>query len=290
MVTRASGPAGARGSGDVTAAVLAHVPGLAPGEAPASIETLPSGLANRSVLVTTRAGRFVVRAHERPHVLGVEARRREVMLQTLAAKAGLAPRVLWSSEEGDALVTAYVPGRAWTARDMHDPAQVRRLCEAWRVLHALRSPELEPFDGAATAMRYRAAIVEQGGDDARGLDAAVDEAVQLARTLAAEARAPTIVHGDPYHGNVVDDGSRIVLVDWEYAAFADPLVDPGCLLAYYPAARPFAAEMLEWSGLATAADTAALDRVRRQYELLSMLWRRALTPPPSGAGDAESAD
>jgi aminoglycoside phosphotransferase (APT) family kinase protein len=290
MVTGAPGSAGAGGGGDVTAAALAHVPGLAPGETPASIETLPGGLANRSVLVTTRAGRFVVRTHERHGILDAASRRRERLLQTIAANAGLAPRVVSTSEEGDLLVTEYVPGRVWSARDVQDPAQIRRLCASWRALHGLRAPELDPFDGVATAMRYRAAIVERDGEDARRLDAAVDEAVQLALTIAAEGRAPTIIHGDPHHANLVEDGSRVVLVDWEYAALADPLVDPGCLLAYYPAARAFASRILEWSGLTTLADPAALDRVRRQYELLSMLWTRALAPAPSGVRGPESAD
>jgi aminoglycoside phosphotransferase (APT) family kinase protein len=290
MVTRAPGPAGAGSGGDIAAAVLAHLPGLAPGETPASIEVLPGGLANRSVLVTTRAGRFVVRTHEHRHILGAEARRREVSLHTLASNAGLAPRLVWSGEEADVLVTEYVPGRAWSARDLQDPAQIRRLCASWRTLHGLRAPGIEPFDGVATAKRYRAAIVERDGEDARRLDAAVDEAVQLAEASAGEGRPLTIVHGDPHHANVVEDGSHIVLVDWEYAALADPLVDPGCLLAYYPAARAFAGRILEWSGLAEVADAAALDRVRRQYELLSMLWTRALAAAASGARGPESAD
>jgi aminoglycoside phosphotransferase (APT) family kinase protein len=260
------------------------------GEPPESIETLPGGLANRSVLVTTRTGRFVVRTQEHPHVLGVEARRREVSIQTLAANAGIAPRIVWASEEGDVLVTEYVPGRAWGAQDMGDPEQLRRLCAVWRALRTVPAPALEPFDGAATATRYRAAIVGTEGDDARRLDAARDEAVRLARAIAAEGRAPTIIHGDPHHANVVDDDTHVRLVDWEYAALADPLGDPGCLLAYYPSGRTFASQILGWSGLDDIADVAALDRVRRLYELLSMLWSRVVALAQSGARAGESAD
>ena len=274
----------------MTPAVLAHVPGLAPGEPPASVEALPGGLANRSVLVTTRAGRFVVRTHERPHILGAQARQREMVLHTLAASAGFAPRVVWASEAGDVLITEYVAGRVWAAHDMQDPAQLCGLCAVWRALHALPPPALEPFDGAATARRYRTSIVGTDGDDAGRLDAAADEAAQLARAIAAEGRASAIIHGDPHHTNVVADGTRVKLVDWEYASVADPLVDPGCLLAYYPSTRAFAGPILEWSGLGNIADEAALDRVRRLYELLSMLWTRALADAPSGAQGAESAD
>jgi aminoglycoside phosphotransferase (APT) family kinase protein len=280
----------ARAPYPANAVALAHVPGLAPGETPVAVESLAGGLANRSLLVTTRAGRFVVRTRERPHILGIDAHRREAHLQRLAAGAGLAPGIVWASDHGDVLVTEYVAGRVWSAHDMQDPSGLRRLCAAWRALRALPLPEFEPFDGVATAKRYRDTIVATDADDARHLDAAADEAVRLARAIRAEGRAPTIVHGDPHHSNVVDDGARVKLIDWEYAALADPLVDPGCLLAYYPAARTFAARLLEWSGLSAVADVAALDRVRRLYELLSLLWARALGPRPSGADDGESAD
>jgi thiamine kinase len=290
LVTRPPGTAGAGAGRDLTAAVLAHVPGLEPGESPASVEPLAGGLANRSMLVTTRAGRFVVRLHERPDIVGAEARRREAVLHGLAARAGLAPPVVWTSENGTVLVTEYVEGRAWSASDVRDPSQLRRLCEAWQTLRALPVPALAPFDAAGVARRYRSAIVASDEDDARRLDAASAEAVELARAIAAEGRAPTIVHGDPHFANIIDDGKRLALVDWEYAALADPLADAGCLLAYYPAVRPLAGRLLEWSGLAARADVAALDRVRRLYELLTSLWTRMVEAAASGAGAGESAD
>jgi aminoglycoside phosphotransferase (APT) family kinase protein len=288
MGTRAAWPGAGGGAGDLSPAVLAHVPGFGPGEALPSVSALSGGSANRSFLVETRAGRFVVRLHAQDSVLDAGARAREVAVHTLAARVGLAPRIIWASDAGYALITEHVDGRVWSGHDVEEPAQLRKLCATWRALRELPPPRIARFDAAATARRYRAAIHPADEADGRALDASLEEAVGLANALAAEGRAVTPVHGDPHVSNIVEEAGRLLLIDWEYATLADPLVDPGCLLAYYPAVRPMAQRVLEWSGLHSTADVPALLRTCRLYELLTLLWSRATAA--SGADPAESAD
>ena len=60
-------------------------------------------------------------------------------------------------------------------------------------------------------------------------------------------RAPSIVHSDLHHGNVLT-ADRVYFIDWEYAQVGDPLLDLACIMAYYPRAVPHGALLLEAVG------------------------------------------
>lgn len=59
----------------------------------------------------------------------------------------------------------------------------------------------------------------------------------LARHLPADARRPSVLHGDYKLDNVMvdaaDPGRLVAVFDWEMCALGDPLVDLGILLAYW---------------------------------------------------------
>jgi thiamine kinase-like enzyme len=101
---------------------------------------------------------------------------------------------------------------------------------------------------------------------------------------ASGGREAAIVHNDLYHLNLIE-GERLYLIDWEYAAVADPIFDLGCIFAYYPQAEPYAGELLDATGLAALVSTAELLRARFLFLLLSFLWyrRRRLTHEVSAA-------
>ena len=51
--------------------------------------------------------------------------------------------------------------------------------------------------------------------------------------LAAHAPAPALCHDDLHHLNIIDDGSRLVLIDWEYGGLGDPAFDLASVIAYH---------------------------------------------------------
>jgi aminoglycoside phosphotransferase (APT) family kinase protein len=274
----------------LSAAVLARVPGLEQGGAPLAVSRLSGGTVNRSRLVRTARGAFVVRAGGAHAARDEEDRRREIWLHTAAAAAGLAPRVVWSDASDGVLITEYAPGRVWSAADMAEAQQLVRLGERLRALHALPPLAIEPFDAAATARRYRDGILATDAADAGQLDAWVEEAAKVELRLHAEGRTPTLIHGDLHASNVID-GEQLMLVDWEYGGLADPLYDVACILAYEPVARPHAPTLLAAAGLALLAGAESVAGATRLYKLLSLLWARAAWQgKPSGAGFGESAD
>jgi spectinomycin phosphotransferase len=58
--------------------------------------------------------------------------------------------------------------------------------------------------------------------DADGLQGALRRFTQLAAQVAGEGAAPVITHGEPHAGNLVRQGTRFLLVDWDTAGLAPP--------------------------------------------------------------------
>lgn len=212
---------------------------------PARIERLHGGSVNDVWRVDTDAGRFVLRVDgpdwRRP---GVE-RARELALHSAAARAGLAPRIVATSPALDVWVLEFLAGRSWTPQDYADPAQLRRLGQRLAQLHRLRAPaDVALFDPVAIAQGYIGGREPPDRDTAHRLLRLLRQIQRANDVLLADPSPPAIVHGDPVHGNLLED-EQLWLLDWEYAQCADPVFDVAAVLAYYPQAVAFAAELLQ---------------------------------------------
>jgi thiamine kinase len=251
---------------------LARVPGLESGASAQYIERLGGGTVNEVYRVDSAAGRFVLRldgaAWRRP---GVD-RARELILHRAAAAVGIAPALVAAAPEARGLlVMEFVPGRLWERADYDNVDALRRLGERLYALHRLPPPAIEAFDPWRVAQAY-----------VRQIDAAhtgaLERPLQRLQTLSAELRcgpaAMTVVHGDLWQGNVLQ-GSRLWLLDWEYAQLSDPLMDVACVLAYYPAAERYRAELAAAAGFDAQALAAALSARVFVYRALSWLWHLA---------------
>ena len=76
--------------------LLQHVPGCENGDVPYSQEMIGGGKVNRSFLVRTRRGRFVVRLNDNGGFDPGIDRERELVLHTAAAGAGIAPGIIYA--------------------------------------------------------------------------------------------------------------------------------------------------------------------------------------------------
>ena len=262
-------PAGLNGPPDWA---LARVPGLASGASAQRIERLGGGTVNEVYRVDSAAGSFVLRldgaAWRRP---GVD-RARELILHRAAAAIGIAPPLLAAEPQARGLlVMEFLPGRIWEAADYGDVDALRRLGERLYALHRLPPPAVEAFDPWRVAQAYVQQI-----DAAH--TAALERPLQRLQALSAQLRtgqaAMTVVHGDLWQGNVLQ-GSRLWLLDWEYAQLSDPLMDVACVLAYYPAAERYRVELAAAAGLDARALAAALSDRVFIYRALSCLWHLA---------------
>ncbi|HTY92500.1 MAG TPA: choline/ethanolamine kinase family protein [Steroidobacteraceae bacterium] len=253
---------------------LAQVPGAA-AAADLSVQPLSGGTSNATFRVRTREGVFVVRLHA-PHALdlGVD-RAREVALHEAAAGAGLASRILAADPGGRFLVTEFLEGAPWQARDLEDDTRLGALAQTLCELHALAAPVVPALDLPRLLEGHVAHLAARDAALGQGLRLKLARAQDILSRQADAGRRTCIVHGDLSHGNMIGTGAPR-LIDWEYAAVGDPLTDLACLAAYYPRVLAHGAALLELSGVSPAASVSDLAQLAWVYRWLSDLWSQRL--------------
>jgi aminoglycoside phosphotransferase (APT) family kinase protein len=263
---------------------LAHVPG-ADADAQIEVQALSGGTTNATFRVKTSKGSFVVRLHE-PYTLdlGVD-RRREALLHGVAAQAGLASQILATDPEGRYLVTEFLSGAPWRAVDLDDETRLWALAQTLSRLHALAAPVATPLDLMGLLERHVAQIAAQNPAVVEDLLPQMARARDILARQADAGRPACIIHGDLSHENLIGAGPPR-LIDWEYAAVADPLADLACLLAYYPQLLRHGATLLRRCGLPASVSVLDLENFAWVYRFLSNLWHRRLAlarryPPPA---------
>lgn len=185
-------------------------------------EPLHGGLSNEIWKVTDEAGAHVVRfGTDYPfhHV----SRAREQMVARVAHRAGFAPAVEWTGD--GAMVTQFVTSRTWDAATVR--ANPERLGRLLREFHERMRVEVA---GAAFlfcpfhVVRDYARTLEAGGSAHRG---GLPRLLRLNAALEAAQPPVRLVfgHNDLLPANVLEDGDRLWLIDYEYAGFASPLFD-----------------------------------------------------------------
>jgi len=252
---------------------LTRVPGLESGADPLRVERLDGGSVNEVFRVDSRSGAFVLRLNGAAWLRPGVDRWRERRLHEAAAAAGIAPRIVAADPDREGLlITQFESGRLWRAADYSDVTALHRLGERLATLHALPAPAVTAFDPWSIAQQYLAQIATLA------LPAPPLEPLarleRCCRELLESAQSPCIAHGDLAQNNLLD-GTRLWLLDWEYAQCSDALMDIACVLAYYPVARPYAGELTAAAGLPPRPSSAELAPRLCIYESLSWLWRLA---------------
>jgi thiamine kinase len=253
--------------------VLAHVPGFSVGGT-AWAERLPGGTVNRSFRVATDAGLFVARIHDAAAAALGADHEREAKLHAAAASAGLAPALLHVDPLHRFMIMEHVPGPTWTDADLGRPERIRQLGSTLHALHSVAPPDVTPFDIGASIERLHGRLCAALPDEGAELSPFIDRA-RAALQMSDSARRPAVViHNDLHHTNLMGGADRLVLLDWEYAAVTDPLIDLACLLAYYPQAAAHAGVLLDASRLAGEVSPAMLAAATWLCVLVSYFWYR----------------
>jgi thiamine kinase-like enzyme len=193
---------------------------------PRRLEPIEGGLSSVSFKVTTSRGAAFVRLpHPGDEMFGIN-RQAEHQNTRLAAAWGAAPAVLDHLPERHALVVEWVEGRTLAPADLADEKLLTRLAAACRSLHAGHR-FVGDFDIFAVQRRYLGIVQEHGFRLPDGYLDLLPEVDLIARSLAVW-RVPTVAcHNDLVPANIVDDGTRLWLVDYEYAGNNDPCFELG---------------------------------------------------------------
>jgi len=249
------------------------------------VARLGGGSVNEVFRIDSAAGSFALRldgpAWRRP---GVD-RQRELSLQRAACAAGLTPALIYAdaSRQG-LLISVYESGRLWSGADYEDVGALRRLGERLYVLHRLPAPAIARFDPWQVAQEYVRLIHSERSAPAQvqSLRATLDELQRACARLDDTAVSACIVHGDLTQANLLE-GSRLWLLDWEYAQLSDPYMDLACVLAYYPGARRHSGELAAAAGLDTARLSETLLPRLTVHRSLGRLWYLARGEHPGPA-------
>ncbi|WP_106754765.1 phosphotransferase [Pannonibacter carbonis] len=219
-------------------AVLADVPGLAAAIGDLSAISRQDGLSNEVFRIDGSRGEFVLRL-ERASLRGRVDRRAEAAFARRAADLGLGPSVVLADpERGVMLLQALPEARPLASGDRADPGEAVLLGVALRKLHQAEGLVASPLHPEELIAGLRARV------PAARLSAlqtqVVEAAMAAARELGADPVHPVPSHCDPVPQNVLLSGGRLWLIDFEYAALADPAWDlayAGLEAGYGAAAR-----------------------------------------------------
>jgi thiamine kinase-like enzyme len=192
------------------------------------IAPLSGGLSNRNYRVADAGGRYVVRLGEDVPEHGL-VRRNEEISSRAAAASGISPDLVHA--EPGALVFRFVEGRTLKPEDLRVDAVLSRVLELVQRAHRAIPGHLaggKPYFRVFQVLRWYASTLARGesrwtGDLPRLMAAAED----LER--AAGPGEDVFAHNDLLAANLIDDGKRLWLIDWEYGGFNSPLFDLGNL-------------------------------------------------------------
>lgn len=257
-------------------------------QGPVEVEPLAGGLTNRNLLVTCRGERFVVRLsgpNARGTDVGVDVhgvdRSLEAAVAAAAGRIGLGPALVHAGP--GALVFEHIGGRALDPVDFLRPEILDR---SVALLRRCRD-EMPGACGFELPARGPALVLADYLDRLPAADATTRWLAglleRLAPSLAGEPRG--FAHNDIHGGNILDDGARLWLIDWEYAGRGMPLMDVASLVnnSADPAVVEAAALRL-WGGGSMPA-RAAFARMRLAAAMRDYLWGLC-HPGPGGSLDS----
>jgi thiamine kinase-like enzyme len=212
---------------DEALAAIRRIPGYGDMPADAAVERL-GGLTNRVYRVADSAREVVMRLPGK----GTEAyidRAAEAVDARAAAAAGVSPPVLHFGDDG-VMLTGYVAGATMTAEAFASrDGAVERAARAFRLLHDRAAPFAGRFELFAMIDDYLGVLARHGATLPEGYHAVVAEAGAVREALDRADIPLAPCHCDPLCENFLDTGTRMWIVDWEYAGNNDPLWDLGDL-------------------------------------------------------------
>ncbi len=236
-----------------------------------SIEPISGGLSNHNYAVRTDGRSYFVRVSQDQPLLGID-RRNEVVCHDAASLRGLAPKII--HHERGLLITRFLEGQTLDALALSEPTLLSRLAALLAHLHQswdVLTGEVLYFCPFQTVRTYARTAARLNAPLPHDIVALLEDVCGLARRIA--PFRPVLCHNDLLAANLIDDGEKLWLVDWEYGGAGHPLFD----LANASANAAFSDEqdraLLEaYRGCLDARDMAELRIFKAVSLLRESLW------------------
>ena len=189
-----------------------------------TVKRLYGGLSNYSYLVTDSNKKYVARLlrdRKHYHVLSFH----ELAASKAAGIAGVAPKVTYNDKEF--LIFEYIPSNPLTVEKIKEEKNLKKIIFLLRVVH---KNVYKYFQGPALTFwhfhsinDYARTLKEINSPYIGDLNTLLDDSEMFENML-----SPSEIvfsHGDIYPLNILDDGKKLWLVDWEHAGFNHALTD-----------------------------------------------------------------
>ncbi len=233
---------------------------------------LPGGITNFNYRVDVGGESFVVRIPaDNAALLGVD-RFREYQCTVAASRSGVAPEVVDFVADVGVLVTRYLPGRRPASEEMAQPEMMGRLVDSMRRYH-----EGAAFEGSFSPFRaiehHLRVARRHGAPLPEDVDALMGGLADIETAVPAADAVLRPCHNDLWDPNLIDDGTRIRIVDWEYAGTGDVYFD----LASFAVHHDFSDEqdralLRAYFGEVPARSAARLELLKAAAELREAMW------------------
>ncbi|MFV2051629.1 phosphotransferase [Aliiroseovarius sp. YM-037] len=229
---------------------------------PITLAPLEGGITNVNYLVEDMTGKYVVRVGDDIPEHQV-MRFNELAASRAAHAAGVSPAVVHA--EHALTVLEFIDSKTLAPEDVRDPDMLPRILNLVKRCHRevpnhLRGPALI-FWVFHVIRDYGATLADKGS--AHG--PLVQELVGIGNALEQAAGPFDMVfgHNDLLAANLLDDGDRLWLIDFDYAGFNSPLFDLGGLASN----NELTAAQEQWL-LEAYFDAPVTDHLRHRYEAM----------------------
>jgi thiamine kinase-like enzyme len=198
--------------------------GLACFENPQDIELLGGGITNVNLTVRDGDRRYVVRLGDDIPEHGV-MRWHELALSRAAEAAGVSPSVV--HHEPGVLVLDFIAAETYDEAAVRDEANLPRIVDLVAKAHRSIGAHLVTPVLSFWPYQVNRSYVTRLIADGTPHQALLPELMQEQEGLAAATGPVELVigHNDLLAANILDDGDRLWLIDWEYGGFNTPLFD-----------------------------------------------------------------
>jgi thiamine kinase-like enzyme len=196
------------------------------------IQELTGGITNKNYKITAEGECFVLRlGGNETQFLGID-RRIEYECSALAWQAGIAPEPIAFLEPEGYILARFVSGKPMRAEEIGIEENINRVVESMKAYHAL-----EFFPGLFSPFR----VAEEYTMTARAFHVQLPEKInwyleksrEMEQAIYREPLRSRPCHNDLLNGNFIDDGTRIRILDWEYAGMGDIFFDLGNFAAQH---------------------------------------------------------
>ena len=163
-----------------------------------------------------------------PERIALQNRQRHYACMSLASDAGAAPKVRFADAEAGVSIIDYIAGRPMAEHPAGPLGLMRALGALMMKVRAAGTfPDMGSYPELIGGLL--AGLDASGQFPVGGLATHISGLARIQKALPWEASTLGPSHNDPNPRNILFDGERLWLIDWELAARNDPLTDVAIL-------------------------------------------------------------